>query len=93
MADYKNTAKKPHDLTLESRGILSLTGVNNVGSFDENAVILYTDFGGLCVKGEALHISKLSLDTGEVVIDGRISAMIYTEATGKKQGVIQRLFK
>lgn len=93
MAELKNTVKKPHSLTLENRGALSLSGVNDVGSFDSQSVMLFTDYGGLCVKGASLHISKLSLDTGQVVIDGQISAMIYTEATGKKSGVFERLFK
>lgn len=93
MAELKNSIKKPHSLTLENRGALSLSGVNDVGSFDSQSVMLFTDYGGLCVKGGSLHISKLSLDTGQVVIDGQISAMIYTEAAGKKNGVFERLFK
>lgn len=93
MAESKNSLKKPHNLTLESRGLLSVTGVSDVGSFDSQSVMLFTDYGGLCVKGSSLHISKLSLDTGEVVIDGQISAMIYSESAGKKSGVFERLFK
>lgn len=93
MAEPKNTIKKNHTVKLENRGLLSVEGVNDVGSFDAQSVMLFTDHGGLCVKGDSLHISKLSLDTGEVVIDGKISAMIYTEAGGKKRGVLERLFK
>ena len=93
MAEYKNTMKKPHTLSLECRGALSLTGINDIGSFDTQTVMLYTDYGGLCIKGVSLHISKLSLDSGEVTIDGQISAMIYTESSGKKSGILQKLFK
>ncbi|MCQ4022274.1 MULTISPECIES: sporulation protein YabP [unclassified Ruminococcus] len=93
MAEYKNSMKKPHSLMLECRSALTLTGINDIGSFDSLTVMLYTDYGGLCIKGSSLHISKLSLDTGEVTIDGQISAMIYTEASGKKSGVFQKLFK
>ncbi len=64
-----------------------------MGSFDSQSVMLFTDYGGICIKGDALHISKLSLDTTEVVIDGQISAMVYTESKGKKSGVFERLFK
>ena len=93
MAEYKSLSKKPHSLTLECRSALSLTGINDIGSFDTQTVMLYTDYGGLCIKGVSLHISRLSLDSGEVTIDGQISAMIYTESSGKKSGVLQRLFK
>lgn len=93
MAEPKNSTKKNHSVCLENRGVLSVEGVNDVGSFDTQSVILYTDYGGLCIKGSALHISKLSLDSGEVIIDGKISAMIYTEASEKKRGVFERLFK
>ncbi|MGN0441802.1 MAG: sporulation protein YabP [Acutalibacteraceae bacterium] len=93
MAEHKNTIKKPHGLALDCRSVLSLTGINDIGSFDTQTVMLYTDYGGLCIKGTALHISKLSLESGEVTIDGQISAMIYTESSGKKSGVLQRLFK
>lgn len=93
MAESKNNIKKPHSLTLENRSALSVTGVNDVGSFDSQSVMLYTDYGGICVKGSSLHISRLSLDVGEVVIDGQISAMIYSESAGKKSGVFERLFK
>ncbi len=93
MAEPKNSTKKNHSVCLENRSVLSVEGVNDVGSFDTQSVILYTDYGGLCIKGSALHISKLSLDSGEVIIDGKISAMIYTEASEKKRGVFERLFK
>lgn len=93
MADLKNTLKKPHTLSLENRRVLSLEGVVDVGSFDTESVVLYTELGALCLRGQQLHISKLSLETGQVVIDGEISAMIYSDSTGKGQGLIKRLFK
>ena len=93
MAEPKNSIKKNHTVGLENRSLLSVGGVNDMGSFDAQSVMLFTDYGGLCIKGSSLHISKLSLDTGEVVIDGKISAMIYTEASDKKRGVFERLFK
>ncbi|SEL15997.1 sporulation protein YabP [Ruminococcus albus] len=66
-----------HNAILEDRSKLMLTGVNDVERFDENTVVLYTQLGELTVKGEKLHISELSVENGELNIDGEISAMVY----------------
>lgn len=83
---------KPHDLRLENRKKLSLTGVTEVPGFNEEAVSLTTTLGSLFVRGSGLHISKLDLDSGEVDIEGVISALQYTESKGGKT-FVQRLFK
>ena len=59
-----------HNAILEDRSKLMLTGVNDVERFDENTVVLYTQLGELTVKGEKLHISELSVENGELNIDG-----------------------
>ncbi len=66
-----------HNAIMENRSKLMLTGVNDVERFDENAVVLYTQLGELTIKGEKLHISEMSLESGELNIDGEISALIY----------------
>ena len=66
--------KLTHNLILKSRKELSITGVVDVDSFDEETVIAYTDIGELTVKGENLHISKINLDTGDLFIDGTLSS-------------------
>ncbi|MBP3798095.1 MAG: sporulation protein YabP [Ruminococcus sp.] len=68
-----------HNAILENRSKLMLTGVNEVERFDENIVVLYTQLGQLTVKGEKLHISEMSVDSGELNIDGEISGLIYGE--------------
>ena len=68
-----------HNAILENRSRLMLTGVNEVERFDENIVVLYTQLGQLTVKGEKLHISEMSVDSGELNIDGEISGLIYGE--------------
>lgn len=83
---------KPHNLTLENRKILSLNGVLDVQGFDEETVNIVTTLGVLIVKGSSLHISKLSLETSEVIIDGEIYALHYLAGTEKK-GFMARLFK
>ena len=84
--------KIPHRVVIENRNLLTLTGITRMGSFDEQSVVVYTDYGELHIRGEKLHISKLSLDTGEVDIDGEIEALIYTR-TNRNTGFWSRLFR
>ena len=78
------------NIILENREKLSISGVLDVLSFDDQIVILETELGLLTVKGENLRINKLSLDTTEVIVDGEIYNLGYSEKeTGKKsEGVI-----
>ena len=65
-----------------------------MGSFDETTVILETDQGILTLKGKGLHIGKLSLEQGEVELDGVIESMVYTGSRpAKKESVLKRLFR
>lgn len=84
---------KKHNLILENRKNLSLGGIDDVLGFNEETVTLSGSFGILVVRGENLHISKLSLETGEVTLDGKINALIYSEDRQEKSGVFSRLFK
>ncbi len=67
------------NLILENREKLSISGVNDVLSFDDQIVILETQLGLLTVKGENLRINKLSLDSEEVVVEGEINNLGYSE--------------
>ena len=69
----------PHKLTLNERRQLNMTGVTEVVSFDEAQVVLQTSLGRLIVQGQELHLKTLSLDGGQVAIDGQISAFLYEE--------------
>ena len=69
----------PHKLTLEGRSKLTMTGVTEVVSFDENAVFLHTTLGDLLVQGEELKLKTLSVEGGQVSVAGKISAMAYEE--------------
>lgn len=88
----ENTANRPHTLTLDNRRILSLSGVLDVQGFDEETVNIVTTLGVLIVKGSSLHISKLSLETSEVVIDGEIHSMHYL-AGSEKKSFMSRIFR
>ena len=67
----------PHKLTLDERKNLTMTGVTEVVSFDENTVVLHTGLGTLIVQGQQLQLKTLTLDGGNVAVEGTISALHY----------------
>lgn len=83
------------NLILENRGKLSISGVLDVLSFDDQVVILETELGLLTVKGENIRINKLSIDTSEVIVEGDISSMTYSdkESEKTKASFIGKIFK
>lgn len=94
MAEVKNAAvSMPHNLILEDRRSLSVSGVSDVDSFDEQTVIVYTDKGELTVKGNELHINRLSVDTGELLLEGNIVSLTYADEMPKSTGFFSRMFK
>lgn len=84
------------NLILENREKLSISGVLDVLSFDDQVVIVETELGLLNIKGDNLRINKLSIDTSEVVVEGDIYSMIYSEKDLNKKGtssLIGKIFK
>ena len=83
------------NVILENREKLSISGVIDVLSFDDQIVILDTELGLLSIKGENLKINKLSIDTGEVIVEGDIISLGYSENDiGKKNsGFLGKIFK
>lgn len=83
------------NLILENRNKLSISGVKDVLSFDDQVVIMETELGLLSVKGENLKINKLSIDTSEVIIEGEITTLSYSDHTKKEQdgGLFSKIFK
>ena len=75
----------PHKLTLTERNRLTMTGVTEVVSFDDTAVILHTNLGTLMVQGKELKLKTLSPDGGQVAVDGTVSALIYEEPRQSKR--------
>ena len=84
-----------HSLRIDDRRIAVITGVKDVISFDAHEVVLETVQGTMTIKGDQLHVSRLTLDKGEVDVDGNIDSIIYTNSSGKKnsESVIGRLFR
>lgn len=83
------------NLVLENREKLSISGVLDVLSFDDQVVVVETELGLLNIKGENLHINKLSIDTSEVVVEGDIYSMLYSEKNLDKKGssLLGKIFK
>ncbi len=83
------------NLILENRGKLSISGVLDVLSFDDQIVIVETELGLLNVKGENLRINKLSIDTSEVIVEGDIASLAYSEKDYDKKGtsLFGKIFK
>ena len=96
MEDLNSLNKRTHKVSLSNRRTCNLTGVSDVLSFDENEIILETDQGMLMIKGNELHVNRLTLDKGEVDVDGRIDSFTYSEQSSlgsKGESLLSRLFK
>lgn len=75
----ENQMQLPHRLTLNERRQLSMTGVSEVVSFDDTAVVLRTELGTLVIQGRDLQLKTLSLEGGQVAVEGSICALLYEE--------------
>ena len=92
----EKTGIRPHSCLMQNRSAVSLTGVREVVTFDEGQVVMDTDMGLLTIKGKELHVSRLTLEKGEVDIEGTIDSMVYSsnEALRKSgESLFTRLFK
>lgn len=83
------------NLILENREKLSLSGVVDVLSFDDQLIIIDTELGMLTIKGENIRVNKLSIDTSEVIVEGNISSLVYSgnESKGKSGNLFNKIFK
>lgn len=89
--EKSKTVSRPHHVIMEDRSKLSVTGVEDVVSFDETEIITRTAQGNLIIRGTGLHIGKLTLDSGEVSVDGLVRELCYEE-TAPVGGFWSRLF-
>lgn len=94
LEEVKNTAV--HKVMMHNRSDAILTGVLDVISFDEAEVRMETTQGTLTIKGKELHVKRLTLEKGEVELDGTIDSFVYSHSgaySRKGESVIKRLFK
>ncbi|MCI8837791.1 MAG: sporulation protein YabP [Hungatella sp.] len=92
----ERTGTRPHRLMMQNRSALSVSGIQDVVSFDENQVILDTDMGLLTMKGKGLHVSRLTLEKGEVDVDGTVDSLVYSSNESYRktgESLFNRLFR
>lgn len=87
--------EKKHRIEMEGRERLKVSDVEDVESFDENKVVIYTSMGAMTVAGTDFRINKLNVDNGELIIDGFVDEIKYSEArrNDSKGGFFSGLFK
>lgn len=96
MEDLNSTTKRVHKIMLTNRKTCTINGVNDVLSFDIHEILLETDQGMLMIKGDDLHVNRLTLDKGEVDIDGKVDSLTYSEGAtygAKSESLLSKLFK
>ena len=81
-----------HSITLEERERLCVSGVEEVESFDENTIVMVTAGGALVVRGSGLHIEQLSLDGGQLRVEGQVESLTYEDERMGHGGFLSRLF-
>lgn len=91
--DKLNQSAVPQNVILEGRRKLSVSGVEDIDSFDEFSAVIFTSMGLIEVKGSDIHMNKLNLESGEIVLEGEFDSVIYPdESSGKpKKKFLARL--
>ena len=91
--DGKLRPEMGHHMILEGREELSVSGVEEVESFDENTIVMVTNKGTLVVRGEGLHIEKLSLDGGDLRVEGMVDSLTYEDEGRERGGLFSRFLR
>lgn len=73
----EETVRMPHLVTLSERNSLAVTGVTDVNTFDDTAVVAHTTLGELTVRGQHLHIQRLCIETGDLTVEGDMESLTY----------------
>ncbi|QQY79489.1 sporulation protein YabP [Keratinibaculum paraultunense] len=85
---------KTQNILVENRNKVTITGVEQVESFNESTIILMTVKGGMTIKGEGLNVGKLNLEDGNIKIDGIINGIFYNSKDSSQKGnLIGKIFK
>ena len=94
MAEEKKIFKAAHNIIIESRKNVTITGVMDIDSFDEESVVLFTELGELAIKGINLHINKIDVNSGDLTMEGEIESISYSEGAPQKgTGFFSKLFR
>ena len=96
MEDINGNKQRTHKLMLTNRKACVVNGVADVLSFDLSEILLETDQGMLMIRGSDLHVNRLTIEKGEVDIEGRIDSFTYSEVNSygtKAESFLGKLFK
>ena len=95
--NQENKSRKTHNVVIVNKKQMTVSGVIRVENFNESTIILVTEYGQMTIEGTNLHISRLSLETGDMNIDGDVAGLFYSGASdeyGKKNsGLFSKIFK
>ena len=93
MTEENKVQALPHNLIMENRNRLTVSGVSDVDSFDEQTVVIFTQMGELTVRGSDLHIINLNVDSGELSLEGTVNSLTYSDEQLGKGGFFSRVFR
>lgn len=94
MQESQKPIKMPHNLIIEDRKKINISGVEDVESFDDESVVLVTTMGELTVRGSDIKIGKLSTESGDLSITGNIRAISYNDTDyDADRGFFSRIFR
>ncbi len=86
-------ADLPHNIIMENRSKITVSGVENAESYNEGEVVLHTSKGVLIIRGDCLNLSKLNLDSGEITVNGHIVMLEYVEPKKSGTSLLGKIFK
>lgn len=96
MEEKAVAALGPHRMLIQSRKTAELTGVKEVVSFDAKEVVLNTTMGALIIRGNDLFVKRLTVEKGEIDLEGQIDSFVYADKPGKQKdgdSLMKRLFR
>lgn len=93
--EVKKLPERPHRVVIDSRQKINVTGVVDVDSFNENEIIFITTCGAVTISGEDLHISRLNLEDGQLIVEGKIQSLDYSDHEEQRQngGFFKKMFR
>lgn len=89
----KNITNGEHSLYMMGRKTMTLSGIKDVVSFEENCMKIISNMGNILIRGSNIKIGSFNTDTGDMQLEGRFTAVVYLDENGEKQSFIKRLLK
>lgn len=89
----ENKTLLPHTMVIENRNKLTVTGVTDIGSFSDESVTIFTDYGEITIQGNSLQVTMLSIDNGEFCAQGNIVSVVYADRIQKTSSIFSKVFR